>query len=1351
MRFLRASQVCAIVAIACFSTDVTAVVVGEGFETHRVLRAATKRSDLYRRSMRITKKFETELAYVEEENVWTNKETFASQVKVGSQRPVFTLEDHEHHLQDVQCSPDGIKLHFVDTSSARDARAATDGGLVITAHAGCNSESERAVYQVNNVSLSPNETVLDLAATRTTWDAAFDNLDIAFGHTKDEHLYRRHSDFDKIRKRQSTLAIPADTPDNVTTALFDLTSELRDHVFNVKEFLKGVADVDVPDLPIEIGCKECSTRGKLALTQGAFKFDASQIDLIPDFLQGGDDGKSIDKVITGGFMELVATGVGARVELFARPVRSGSFEVALFSVPIVGFSIPGIGKAGAVFTPSIAADFEISGTLEVNYGLDLTVPDGSSLRVEITDLGKSRLTGFQETALTPLPVSVNVTNAELLLGLAFKPSIPIGFEFLGQLKAEVTATMNLPRLDAKLSSNIAHSCGNNSNSTAPFANKTEALSTDLLALGPIALVEANVSLSMDLAFNVNFPFLPPGLNAINLAANLFTAVFPLINGCAAPSSAFDKIRGIKAPPPPPDAAGQMMTAMDAMNSTATGKALNYTAAAVTGYDTTRKVGDVAPTLAPNITFLLPNSQTVEATSVARNTTKLASSTPAATTTRSSTAEMTSKAASQPPKTTETLSSKAASATMSANVTMEASTRIHSSTRLSWNTTATANNTMAATSAPANLATSCAAPSVITVTDTVTSTITQQMTVTETSKAAEIPLTSMLSSMGVMSSASAESSTAASSTPPAAVSPTAPAPLFSLSPEPTTSSTAVAAPLFPLDPELISSSAAPSADAATASLLSSSTPAASTPSAAAAPAISITSSAAPQPVSSTATAAAEVLPPLAPVITMQPGFLVPSNASALPVQQTTGITEFTGVPIEDLPETYQDAVFFCRNIGVDYIWIDSLCIVQDDDRDWREQASRMGDIYEKSFVTIAAVASHDASEGLFRKTPDSRIGFAVPRFPWIHVRKQVEKPNDSDDSYSQATVPYIWPLYRRGWTYQELNLSPRVIRYGPEEVIWSCREKMAFEGDPSLDQSLSYTGFTNRDLARSALTTQKMWHRIVEGYAYRKLTFQKDQLPAIAAFVSRIQAAYPEKRYIAGLWEDTLRFDLLWAHYGQYYHPSGFKPTWSWISITDPIEWAAHPDSYQPLPCTKIVRIVYATTGPSVLGDIVEASITMEAPVLKFKEEFWPHAISLPPRYSPSEMDIRVPLEVAFGPVILRYKFWDSQEPGSPEYDYPNADAFAIPLIGLREGGNVRSHACNTNYLLVKETSQPGEYRRVGTGFVHLREVCALPPLSPNSPVKDNMQEGILRQARWEADEKLNEELGQMNTQLFKLV
>ncbi|KAL7770715.1 hypothetical protein CFE70_000653 [Pyrenophora teres f. teres 0-1] len=832
MRFLGLPQVCAIVAIACFSADVGAAVVREGLETHRVLRAATKRSDIHRRSVRITKKFATELAYVEDENVRTNKETFASQVKVASQRPVFTLEDHEHHLKDVQCGPDGIKLYFVDASSARDARAAcygTDGGLVITSHAGCNSESERAVYQVKNASISPNGTVLDLTTTKTTWDAAFNQLDLAFGHTKDQHLYRRHSDFAKLRKRQNTLAIPEDTPDSVTTALFDLKSELRDHVFNVKEFLKGVADVDIPDLPIEIGCKECSTRGKLALTQGAFKFDASQIDLIPDFLQGGDDGKSINKVITGGFMELVATGVGARVELFARPVRSGSFEVSLFSVPIVGFSIPGIGKAGAVFTPSIAADFEISGTLEVNYGVDLTVPDGSSLRVEITDLGKSRLTGFQETALTPLPVSVNITNAELLLGLAFKPSIPIGFQFFNQLKAEVTATMNLPRLDAKLSSNIAQNCGNRSNSTHPSSNRTVTPSADLLALGPVALVEANVSLSMDLALNVNIPILPPGLNSFNVAKNLFTTVFPLIKECAAPWSAFNNVKGIKAPPPPPGVAGQMMTAMDVSNSNETVKAFNYTAAALTGYDTTRKVGDVVPTLAPNVTFLLPNSQTVEAT-----------------TTRNPTAQQSRVC------NTASQRNHVHSSILEHHRHRQQHSRRDISARQPHYIMCSIQRHRSHRHHDQHLS--------------------PRYDRDRDIKGRQDPLTSILSSMGVMSSATAaaESSTSASSYPEAAI-----------------SSTAAAGPLFSLSPELISSSTA----AATTPLLSSSLPPVPTAYGAAAPVVSTTSSVAPPAVSSTAAVAAEALPPLAPVVTMKPGFLLPTNVSALPVQQTTTIREF----------------------------------------------------------------------------------------------------------------------------------------------------------------------------------------------------------------------------------------------------------------------------------------------------------------------------------------------------------------------------------------------------------------------------------------------------------------------------
>lgn len=216
---------------------------------------------------------------------------------------------------------------------------------------------------------------LELSITEASWPSAFDDFAVSFGHTTVDHLFRRHSTFSKTRKRQSfNVAIPGDTPDTKITATIDLKSELIDTTFAAPSFLSGLeALVPIPALPIEIGCRNCSTRGQVALTQGAIQIDVGQIDLIPDIFQGGDDGKEITSVITGGFIELSATGVGARLELFARPQQSGAFEISLFSLPVVGFVIPGIGRAGAVFEGRIVADYEISGGFELNYGIDVAV------------------------------------------------------------------------------------------------------------------------------------------------------------------------------------------------------------------------------------------------------------------------------------------------------------------------------------------------------------------------------------------------------------------------------------------------------------------------------------------------------------------------------------------------------------------------------------------------------------------------------------------------------------------------------------------------------------------------------------------------------------------------------------------------------------------------------------------------------------------------------------------------------------------------------------------------------------------------------------------------------------------
>lgn len=221
---------------------------------------------------------------------------------------------------------------------------------------------------------------LDLAVTEALWQDVFENMDINFGHTRYDHIYRRHSDFSRARRKRQdemTIEIPSDTPDNVTDVTFDLTSELLNSTFTAADFLTGLESLTisptVPDLPVEIGCKNCSTRGQIILTQGAIKIDTKQIDLVPDIFEGGDDGKEINSVITGGYMDLAVTGVGARLEMFARPISSGSYEIAMFPLPVLGFVIPGIGKAGASFEPKISVDFEIDGEVAINYGIDVAV------------------------------------------------------------------------------------------------------------------------------------------------------------------------------------------------------------------------------------------------------------------------------------------------------------------------------------------------------------------------------------------------------------------------------------------------------------------------------------------------------------------------------------------------------------------------------------------------------------------------------------------------------------------------------------------------------------------------------------------------------------------------------------------------------------------------------------------------------------------------------------------------------------------------------------------------------------------------------------------------------------------
>jgi hypothetical protein len=145
-------------------------------------------------------------------------------------------------------------------------------------------------------------------------------------------------------------------------------------------------------------------------------------------------------------------------------------------------------------------------------------------------------------------------------------------------------------------------------------------------------------------------------------------------------------------------------------------------------------------------------------------------------------------------------------------------------------------------------------------------------------------------------------------------------------------------------------------------------------------------------------------------------------------------QIEGIPWHELPQTFQDAISFTQRLGYTYLWIDSLCILQDDIEDWRREGSKMSEIYSNAHVTLAATASSDASGGCFRRR--RKPSFAKHTCPDLHATYTDwyvwNRPDHSGWSTDRL------PLQQRGWAFQERLLSRRLIHFTGEEIIWECR-------------------------------------------------------------------------------------------------------------------------------------------------------------------------------------------------------------------------------------------------------------------------------------------------------------------------
>lgn len=145
---------------------------------------------------------------------------------------------------------------------------------------------------------------------------------------------------------------------------------------------------------------------------------------------------------------------------------------------------------------------------------------------------------------------------------------------------------------------------------------------------------------------------------------------------------------------------------------------------------------------------------------------------------------------------------------------------------------------------------------------------------------------------------------------------------------------------------------------------------------------------------------------------------------------SNISQFkNSIELDRLPQSFQDAIIVSRGIGVPYLWIDSLCIIQDDKEDWETESAKMGHIFTSANCTIGATSAKSSVEGfLGKREPRPCVQIETPSLGTLYVCRNI------DDFHRDVENG---ELNTRGWVLQERALSRRSIFFTSEQVYWVC--------------------------------------------------------------------------------------------------------------------------------------------------------------------------------------------------------------------------------------------------------------------------------------------------------------------------
>lgn len=418
---------------------------------------------------------------------------------------------------------------------------------------------------------------------------------------------------------------------------------------------------------------------------------------------------------------------------------------------------------------------------------------------------------------------------------------------------------------------------------------------------------------------------------------------------------------------------------------------------------------------------------------------------------------------------------------------------------------------------------------------------------------------------------------------------------------------------------------------------------------------------------------------------------------------TEATKKASFGLSELPQGLRDAIAITKALSLSYIWIDALCILQDSISDWERESSQMGDIYGSAHITICSLISSCQYSFLEPERPRANIPFRSSIDTDIAGNYSLSYLDADMDNAGREPYMRDFPKSRwfsRGWTYQELRFSKRLLLLSPSYSAFMCAGLFKVFGGPDVAAPMLPLHSLDH-ITKDSRRIYDIWLEFGQLYSGRILTFPQDALPAISG-AAKLFADKLSDDYLAGIWRSDIR-GLLWC----YEHLSGtpwqtlnrvlsnlgspgnyVAPSWSWLGHRY-ISFYSRPPRLPPtivLHCQ--LQISTVVDGQNMFGRVKEGRLIVTGPTYDMGP-------CTPISIRRGDRGLRVLIATLNGEDLPLFLDWRVESESDAEEPDTLQGNFKLVLIGTYEMTDNREVKTITIGLVTHKAQNGGNFHRVG--------------------------------------------------------